>query len=211
MRELERVRDDCLVAIMQALRSAGYGAGACSRDYEQRRCSTRAPRRPRPSRPSRRCACTRRPIPTGVGRLQRPHERQPLPAAFGDATDALLRHDRRRRRVPRGGRSYFTVETHLAYLRERRPARRCWSTTQLLGHDDKRLHLFHRLLRGARRRRLATAEQLLLHVDTDARRAAPAGPEVLARIAALAERHAALERPASAGRGIALERRGPAA
>jgi acyl-CoA thioesterase FadM len=80
--------------------------------------------------------------------------------------------------------------------------------TQLLGHDVKRLLLFHRLLRARDEAELATAEQLMLHVDTDARRAAPAGPEVLARVAALAERHAALERPASAGRAIALERRG---
>src|SRR6185503_11434879 len=35
VRELERVRDDCLVAILQALRSASFGAGSVLARYER--------------------------------------------------------------------------------------------------------------------------------------------------------------------------------
>ena len=35
MRELERLRDDCLVAVMQGLRRHSYGAGATLADYER--------------------------------------------------------------------------------------------------------------------------------------------------------------------------------
>ena len=74
--------------------------------------------------------------------------------------------------------------------------------TTLLGHDEKRLHLFHALHRSDDDALVATAEQMLLHVDTAAERAAPARPEVLARLARIAEAHAGLPRPERAGRAI---------
>jgi carnitine 3-dehydrogenase len=76
-------------------------------------------------------------------------------------------------------------------------------TTRLLGFDDKRLHLFHELHRSGDDVLLATAEQMLLHVDTTAGRAHPARPEIRARIAELAAAHAGLPKPERAGRAIA--------
>ena len=120
---------------------------------------------------------------------------------FGDTTDALLRHiglD-----LGAGG-SYFTVETHLSHLGQARAEERLHATTQVLGHDEKRLHVFHSLHRTDDGELLATAEQMLLHVDTSSDRVAPAAPELLARIARIAEAHAALPRPERAGRAIAM-------
>ncbi|HEX2309379.1 MAG TPA: thioesterase family protein, partial [Vicinamibacterales bacterium] len=74
--------------------------------------------------------------------------------------------------------------------------------TQLLGFDDKRLHLFHELWRSGDDVLLATAEQMFVHVDTDEGRAHPARPEILARIGRLAAAHAALPAPERAGRAI---------
>jgi carnitine 3-dehydrogenase len=118
---------------------------------------------------------------------------------FGDTTDALLRHigldiD--------GGSSYFTVETHLSHLGQARAEERLHVTTQLLGHDEKRLHVFHALYRTDDDALLATAEQMLLHVDAEADRVRPAAPELLARITRIAAAHAALPRPERAGRAI---------
>jgi hypothetical protein len=48
---------------------------------------------------------------------------------------------------------------------------------------------------------------MLLHVDTRAERAAPAAPELLERIARIAELHATLPRPERAGRSIGIPRR----
>jgi carnitine 3-dehydrogenase len=45
------------------------------------------------------------------------------------------------------GRSFFTVETHIRYLAEVESGMRLIVTTQLLGAEGKRLHLFHRILR----------------------------------------------------------------
>ena len=67
----------------------------------------------------------------------------------------------------------------------------------MLGHDEKRLHVFHALHRTDDDALLATAEQMLLHVDTAAGRAASAAPAVLDRVARLAAAHAALPRPSA--------------
>jgi carnitine 3-dehydrogenase len=77
-------------------------------------------------------------------------------------------------------------------------------TTQVLGFDDKRLHLFHELWRSCDDVLLATAEQMFVHVDTTEGRARPARPEILARIARLAAAHAALPTPERAGRAIGI-------
>jgi carnitine 3-dehydrogenase len=75
-------------------------------------------------------------------------------------------------------------------------------TTQVLGADEKRLHVFHRVLRTTDGEELATVEQMLLHVDAGSGRAAPAGSDVLARVRALADAHRALEQPERVGRSI---------
>ena len=65
-------------------------------------------------------------------------------------------------------------------------------TTQVLDADEKRLHVFHVLLRDGEPEPVATAEQMLLHVDTTSGRAAPAGARVLERVPRLRDEHAAL-------------------
>jgi carnitine 3-dehydrogenase len=93
------------------------------------------------------------------------------------------------------------VETHLRHLDEIRLGESYVATTQILGQDEKRIHLFHRLLHGDGRL-LATAEQMMLHVDTKAHRAAPAAAEVLSVLEGLAAGHRALPMPDGAGRSI---------
>jgi carnitine 3-dehydrogenase len=76
-------------------------------------------------------------------------------------------------------------------------------TTQILGADVKRLHIFHAMT-GADGTVIATAEQMLVHVDAAAERSAPMLSAVAEAVAALAAAHAGLERPAAAGRSIGL-------
>jgi acyl-CoA thioesterase FadM len=123
---------------------------------------------------------------------------------FGDASDALLRYLGVDAAYLAAAGSYYTVETHLSHLREAYAGDRLDVTTQVLGFDVKRLHLFHELHRSGDDVLLATAEQMLLHVDTTAGRAHPARPEILARIAKLAAAHAALPKPGRAGRAIGI-------
>jgi carnitine 3-dehydrogenase len=122
---------------------------------------------------------------------------------FGDASDALFAYLGIDADYLTGG-SYFTVETHLSHLREALLGDRLLVTTQVLDVDARRLHVFHALSRESDGALLATAEQLFLHVDTVARRAAPAGTAVLARAERLAEAHALLPRPEQVGRAIGI-------
>jgi carnitine 3-dehydrogenase len=76
--------------------------------------------------------------------------------------------------------------------------------TQVLAADAKRLHVFHTMIRTRDGAPLATAEQMLLHVDTRAARVVPAARSMLERVTALAAAHAALPQPERAGHAIAM-------
>ena len=198
IRELERVRDDCLVA---------DHAGAAQRELRRRqraRALRARPVRPRAGpaagRRRRAAAPAPRPHPPGVGRLQRPHEREPLPAAVRRRDGRPAAPRRRRRRVPGGGRQ-------LLHGRDapRVPARgagrraRCWSRRSCSGTTPSACCCSTACCGRATRRSSRRPSTCCSTSTPTPRRAAPAGPEVLARVAALAERHAALERPRPPG------------
>jgi carnitine 3-dehydrogenase len=125
---------------------------------------------------------------------------------FGDATDALMRFLGVDAEYLSGSGSYFTVETHLSHLSELSAGDRVEVATHLLAADEKRLHVFHTLVREGEDAPLATAEQLLLHVAADSGRAGPARADVLGRVELLASAHAALESPERAGRRVGEQR-----
>jgi carnitine 3-dehydrogenase len=205
VRDLERLRDDCLVSVLQALRTHGVGAGAVLAAYE--RTLFDAAHRGVLERPDDVAQPLRlheaRVLPEWVDYNGHAHESRYL-QIFGDAADALFRYVGIDSEYLAAGGSYYTVETHLSLLRETVADERLHVTTQLLGHDSKRLHAFHSLYRSADGALLATAEQMYLHVDTTAGRASPAADDVLARLAGIAEAHARLPRPERAGRRIEL-------
>jgi carnitine 3-dehydrogenase len=208
VRELERLRDDCLVAVVQALRACGEGAGAVLAAHERRLFDAGGPLVMQDaddlSRPLRLLAMRVR--PDWLDYNGHVHESRYL-QVFGDASDALFRYVGIDREYLARNGTYYTVETHLSFQRELRAGDELHVDTQVLGFDDRRLHAFHSLHRPGDQAPLAAAEQMFVHVDAKKRRAAPATPEVLARIGRIAMAHASLPRPERAGRGIALPAR----
>jgi carnitine 3-dehydrogenase len=206
IRELEELRDDCLVAVMQGLRAHRVGAGALLDDYERALFDAGHPTVMSDDdgdfSPQLRLHSARV-LPEWVDYNGHAHESRYL-QVFGDATDALLRYLGIDAAYLVGGGSYYTVETHLSHLREASAGDRLDVTTQVLGFDEKRLHVFHELHRSGEDGLVATAEQMLLHVDTSAGRVHPARPEIVARLAKLAAAHAALPKPEHAGRAIGI-------
>ena len=122
--------------------------------------------------------------------------------AFGDGSDALFRYVGVDEDYRASGFSLFTVETHLRNLREASVGDRLDLTLLVIGVDAKRLHIAHEM--HAHGEVIATAEQMLLHVDTESGRTAPFPPYLRARLDDIAAAHASAPHPAWIGRSIHL-------
>jgi carnitine 3-dehydrogenase len=212
IRELERLRDDYLVAIQQVLRQFDIGAGATLRALEERlyQHSGAAARAvlEAGADDARTAGQPLRLIETEVraewldynGHMTDSRYLQ----VFGDATDALLRAAGVDDAYRASGRALYALETHMTHHAEARVAEPLAVTTQILGLDDKRVHLFHRLLRRHDERLLATGEQLYIHVDSAAGKAAPMDGAVRARLERLRSAHAGAPPPPQAGRRVGM-------
>lgn len=120
--------------------------------------------------------------------------------AASRTTDALLQEIGAGLDHVATGFSYFTAETHLIHRAEARQGDVLDCAVQVLAADDKRLHVFVTIARAGTV--LATVEQMMLHVDMAASRACPAPAPVRAAAGRIAAAHAALPRPAGAGRRV---------
>jgi carnitine 3-dehydrogenase len=207
VRDLERLRDDCLVAVLQALRTHRAGAGEVLGAHERTlfdagnsRVMAAADDLSGPLR-----LHEARVLPEWVDYNGHAHESRYL-QVFGDASDALFRYLGIDAAYLASTGSYYTAETHLSHLREASADDRLHVATQVLGFDDKRLHLFHALHRSDDDGLVAAAEQMLVHVDARSGRAGPAGEMILERVGRIARAHAGLPRPERAGRAIAMAR-----
>ncbi len=200
--ELERIRDDCLVAVLRGLAGEGFAAGDVVARTE-RELYERAGERSAGGA-------------LADGRL-RLHEVLVAPEwidynghmtesryleVLADSTDAFLRRIGILGSYIDAGRSYYTVETHIRHLGEVHAGDRLSVATRLLGHDEKRLHLFHELYRGEDDGVVATGEHILLHVDRAAGKTTAAAAEILATLAEIAEAQAELAWPEAAGSSI---------
>jgi acyl-CoA thioesterase FadM len=95
------------------------------------------------------------------------------------------------------------------YLDQTRADDRVHVDLFVVAHDDKRLHVFtsmHRHNDDGSPALVATAEHLLLHVDTAQARATPADERVMAQLASVARAHARVPRPEQVGRHVGQRR-----
>ena len=216
IRELERLRDDSLVAVQQVLRHTNMGAGATLRALEERLYNDAA------------TAATAA-APTAADEAGRPLRLVDTVVrpewidynghmtdfrygqVFGDAMDALYRRVGVDESYRASGRMYYSVETHTRHVGEAKVGEAIYVTAQLLGVDDKRLHVFLRLHRGRDDALVATGEQLHLHVDTARAKACDVDSGVAAKLNAIQLRQSGLARPPEAGRSIGRAQKSSAA
>jgi carnitine 3-dehydrogenase len=204
--ELERQRDDCLLAVMRALRPSGVGAGRLIAEREARILAAGASAEAEPWMPGTEIAA---PLalysavvePDWVDYNGHMTEWAFL-TVFGWASDALFRYLGIDESHRDGGHSYYTVETHLNHLREASEGETLRVTTQVLGSDAKRLHIFHTMHRHGEM--LCTGEQMLVHVDTAAGRSAPLLGGPAAAVAAVTAAHASMPAPPQVGGCMAI-------
>jgi acyl-CoA thioester hydrolase len=102
------------------------------------------------------------------------------------------------------GRSLFTAEAHVRYLRELTLDDPVRVTFQLLDYDRKRIHFFQQLFHGTEGWVSATCENMSLHVDLDSRKTAPFPDDAAGRLCRMKAAHSRLPTPEAAGRRIAM-------
>ena len=205
IRELERIRDDNLVAIQQALKANDWGAGQVLAAYEKKLFDAGAKGLGKPdlSKPVR--TMEKRIPPDWTDYNNHMNEARYL-QCFGDASDAFMRLIGCDGDYIASGGSYFTVETHIRHIAEVRANEPVYAMTQVLaGTLGKRLHLFHSLYHGSGKL-IATGEHLLMHVSLATRSASDPAPDVARKLANIARLHAKLEIPHGAGRHIGKAR-----
>jgi carnitine 3-dehydrogenase len=189
IRELERLRDDYLVAIQQVLREYNIGAGATLRALEERLYAGSAAQGRTSVAAALAAGGAMRVLDTHVrpewidynGHMTDSRYLQ----VFGDATDVLLRYAGVDDAYRKSGRAMYTVETRITYKAQAHSQDPIHVVTRVLSVDDKRLRIAHELFRSQGNVLVASAEQVYLHVDAAAGKASAMDALVRERLAGL--------------------------
>ncbi len=197
IRDLERQRDQNLVGIMRSLKDRNVGAGRVLRDHDARRRLAMPDPDPDTAAPMEMARMTV--LPGWIDYNGHMTESRYLFAA-SETCDAFLRHIGADLAYVGTGFSYYTAETHIMHVGEARSGDALTGTVQVLAADEKRLHIFIRILKSGEL--IATLEQMLLHVDMGAGKACPAPQTILDRLMPIAAAHQGLPRPDSVGRRV---------
>lgn len=105
------------------------------------------------------------------------------------------------------GCTYMAVEAHICYLREVFRSDVVRVSLRVLDVDAKRMHLYCEMRHADDDWLAATSEWMFLHVDANARRAAPWPREIFERLDAIRNAGAHLGMPERAGRRIGIPRK----
>jgi carnitine 3-dehydrogenase len=199
--ELLRIRDDCLVAVLQGLRGQSFSAGEVLARYERALIGEASAHvRAAGSDQGGTLKLHEVIVPTEWIDYNGHLTESRYLDVLAEATDAFLRLIGIDGDYIARGHSYYTVETHIRHLAEASAGEHLYTDTQLISHDQKRLHLFHEMRRKGDDTLLATGEHMLLHVERSAAATGPAEDPVLESLAAIADAQRDLPRPEAAGR-----------
>ncbi|MEZ5934284.1 MAG: carnitine 3-dehydrogenase [Alphaproteobacteria bacterium] len=177
IRELERIRDDNLVAMMRALKWREWGAGVLLNEHDARLRSERVTSEKKPIR------TVDRVIPVDWTDYNGHMNESRYGQVFSDAADSIMAMIGADEAYIASGLSYFTVDTHTRFLNECHAGDTVHVDTTVLEGAGKKLKLFHDMKRGDDT--VATCEQLLIHVSLETRRSCEPGPTVSAKLAPL--------------------------
>ncbi len=186
IRELERTRDDNLVAMMRALKGRDWGAGALLNEQDKRLGQPEVDI----ARPITTLATA---IPVDWLDYNGHMTESRYLDAFARSTDRFMEIIGCDADYIATGGSYFTAETHIRHIDEAHLGQRIRVETQCLLGKGKKMHLFHSMYEGDRL--LATGEQVFLHVSLETRRPSAPADHIEARLVEISEAHAKLPPP----------------
>lgn len=188
--ELEQLRDDNLVAILRALKGRDAAVGKLLNHHQ-----SRLPAAPTPiDAPIETIA---RVIPSDWTDYNGHMNEGRYGQIFSDAADDMMRRVGVDKAYIAAGFSFFTVDIHIKFLRETLAGQTVRVKSQIVEAAGKKMQIFHSM-EDAGGTQMATAEQLLIHVDLNSRRACAPGPELGQKLHDMAAAHAHLA-PRDAG------------
>ncbi|MDT8325769.1 MAG: carnitine 3-dehydrogenase [Roseovarius sp.] len=181
IRELERKRDNNLIAMMRALRQQGNAAGRLINAHQVTFRPVLSDGPP--------IVSARRVIPADWTDYNGHMNEGRYGQIFSDAADAVMTHVGADAAYIAAGNSYFTAETTIRFLAEAQAGEPVIVETRVTQGSGKKLRCHHEMKRESDGAVLATADQFMLHVNLETRRSCDPLPEVLARVEALAALH----------------------
>ncbi|MCB1364455.1 MAG: carnitine 3-dehydrogenase [Rhodobacteraceae bacterium] len=202
IRELERIRDANLVAMMRALKGQGWGAGALldAHDARLRAGTVLAATLDDLGDLSRPIPTLARLVPLDWTDYNGHMTESRYLDAFAQATDRFMELIGCDGAHIASGGSYFTAETHIRHVGEAHAGARIEIATEMLLGQGRKLHLFHSMYEGDRL--LATGEHFLVHVSLQTRRPCAPSPRIETSMARIARARAGLALPDGAGSSI---------
>lgn len=105
------------------------------------------------------------------------------------------------------GRSVFTLEAHIRYLREAVEGDPLRITGRLMDHDEKRIHAYFEMFHATDNHMVAAMEQIGIHVEMEVRKPDVFGAESMRLLQGMMAAHRVLPEPEHAGRVIGIPRR----
>jgi carnitine 3-dehydrogenase len=184
IRDLERLRDDSLVAIQQVLRQYNVGAGATLRALEERLYADAAARTRTAGASQELTRVDTHVRPEWVDYNGHMTDFRYL-QVFGEAMEALYRRVGIDASYRLSARMFYTVNTQIEYHAEAKVDEPLYATTRVLSVDNKRLKVRHQLYRGSDDRLLASGEQTHVHVNTQTGKAAAMDEDLQRRLESL--------------------------
>ena len=100
------------------------------------------------------------------------------------------------------GKSFFTGEVHVVYLRELHLDDPVRVRLQLVDYDEKRLHIFQELCHATEGWVSATCELISLHVDLATKKVTPFPQDIIRNLQQMHSSHDWLPTPEIVGRSI---------
>ncbi len=182
IRELERKRDNNLIAMMRALKQQGNAAGKLIVDHQKTLKSLPLAENP--------MITIRRTIPVDWTDINGHMNEGRYGQLFSDAAEEVMAYVGADEAYINSGLSYFTVETTVKYIAETHAGEAIVVESKVTQGEGKKLRCFHEMKRASDGELMATCDQFMLHVSLETRRTCDPTDQVKNKVEALAALHA---------------------
>ena len=206
IREMERIRDDNVVAMMRALKAQNWASGAVLNKHDAKLMadSGMVRRAADIADPSQPIVTVSRAVPIDWLDYNGHMTESRYLNAFADASDRLMEIIGCDQEYIATGGSYFTAETHIRHIDETHLGSKIEVRTRVLSAEGKKMHLWHEMYAGDKL--LATGEHILIHVSLETRRPSVPSDEIVANLALISNAQSELPAPEGVGRYVGQPR-----